>query len=77
MEKNVPTKSAPNVSTIVARIYAIRIERTLEPTEVPKAFATSFPPMPKPKRKASMNPTISAHKKVCYKKWIKLNTRKR
>lgn len=59
---NLPTSKAPRLSNMTAKIYACLRVSTLLPTEVPKALATSFAPIAKPRIKANMMPAISAHK---------------
>lgn len=56
--ESIPRRMAPRISKIVASIHACRNVRTLDPTEVPNEFATSFAPIPNAKKNAMIKVTI-------------------
>ena len=60
---HLPSKTAPAVSQIEARMHACLNVRTFEPTDVPKALATSLAPMPRQRINARKNPTTTIHMK--------------
>ena len=62
-----PSRTAPRISKMQARINAWRSVSTLAPTEVPNEFATSFAPIPKARINAIMNPTTIIHIWSCWK----------
>ena len=53
----IPIKIAPAVSKIAARTTACLIVNAFDPTEVAKAFAASFAPIPIAVKKAKQPPT--------------------
>lgn len=56
-----PTRTAPAISKMVAKMQACLNVRTLEPTDVPNELATSLAPKPNAKRNETMKATIRIH----------------
>lgn len=56
-----PISREPAISRIVAKVHACFIVRTLDPTDVPKLFATSLAPIPKASIKAITYDNITIH----------------
>lgn len=59
IELNLPIRTAPAISKMVAKIQACLMVRTLAPTEVPKLLATSLAPTPKAKTNETKKPRMT------------------